>query len=143
MVARFCLLSAGAFFLIGLLAGAWKYAHIATRADARAPVYVDIAHRASLMYGFACALIGQLSVGSAWSERTNFIAAIVLVAFFAVTIFGYVVHGLLQDTENQLERPHKLGKRQIPAAAMLVFMGALMVGEIGAFATILSGYAMR
>ena len=48
--------AAGAFFLTGLFLGAWKYIHIHTSSEARAPVYVDIAHRASLMYAFACLL---------------------------------------------------------------------------------------
>lgn len=52
-----CLLAAGVFFLTGLLTGVWKYMHIARSQTATAPVYVDIAHRSSLMYAFSAFLI--------------------------------------------------------------------------------------
>jgi hypothetical protein len=136
----FCLASAGAFFLAGLLAGAWKYHLMHTRAEARAPVYVDMAHRASLLYAFACALLALLIERSAWSDLVNLGAAIVLVVFFAVTVLAYVVHGVLRDTDNQLQRPHRLGRRTIPALAMRTFMMSLVLAEIGGFLVILGGF---
>jgi hypothetical protein len=138
---QFCLVSAGAFFLVGLLAGAWKYAWIARTADgvASAPVYVDVAHRASLLYAFACMLLGELCARSAWSDTVDLIAAIVLVALFAAAVAGYVVHGVLRDTDNQLRRPHQLGKRTVRPAYISAFMIVLTVGEIGAFVTLFAG----
>ena len=136
----FCLASAGGFFLTGLLTGAWKYAAIARSAEARAPVYVDIAHRASLLYAFACALVGSFVAPSAWSERSNLVAAIVLVAYFGISVLGYLVHGALGDTEQQLQRPHRLGTRTIPDAAMTAFMWSLVAAEIGAFAFVFTGW---
>lgn len=138
--ATFCLASAGAFFLTGLLAGGWKYAAIAASTDARAPAYVDVTHRASLMYAFACALLAELSRRSAWSNLVNLVAAAVLVSFFVASIAGYVVHGLLRDTDNQLQRPHQLGRRTVPAAAMSAFMIALCTGEICGFLVLFAGY---
>ena len=64
---RFCLDSAGIFFLTGLLTGAWKYLHILRSAEGRAPPYVDVAHRASLLYAFACALLATFCERSAYS----------------------------------------------------------------------------
>jgi hypothetical protein len=29
--------------------------------------------------------------------------------YFAIAVFGFAVHGALRDTDNQLERPHRLG----------------------------------
>lgn len=136
----FCLVSAGGFFLVGLLAGAWKYACIARSAEAKAPFYVDTAHRASLLYAFACALIGELCKRSAWSNGVNLAASAVLVSFFAAAVLGYVVHGALRDTDNQLQRPHRLGRRTIPAGAMLGFMMLLTLAEIGGFVVVFSGY---
>src|SRR5262245_9931013 len=101
----FCLVSAASFFALGLLAGVWKYAWIARTADGRAPSYVDVAHRAALLYAFACHLLGQLCARSAWPDWVNLAAAIVLVSFFAAAVLGYVVHGVLRDTDNQLRRP--------------------------------------
>lgn len=138
--ATFCLGSAGAFFLVGLLAGVWKYAAIATRMDARAPTYVDTAHRAALLYAFACGLLADVCRSSAWSDTVNFAAAAVLVSFFAASIAGYVVHGALQDTDNQFQRPHRLGRRTIPARAMVAFMVALSIGEIASFVVLLTGF---
>jgi len=138
----FCLASAGGFFLVGLVTGTWKYACIATSAEARAPFYVDTAHRASLLYAFACALLAQLTARNAWPDGATLAAAILLVGFFAVSVFGYIVHGALRDTDNQLARPHRLGRRTVAPAAMLTFMVSLAVVEIAGFAVIFSGYLM-
>ena len=134
----FCLASAGGFFLAGLLAGAWKY-HLMHEADARAPVYVDMAHRASLLYAFACALLAELIGRSAWPDPSTW-ALRVLVFFFAVTVLAYVVHGALRDTDNQFQRPHRLGRGTIPAAAMRTFMVLLVLAELGGFAVVFGGF---
>ncbi|MEO7736490.1 MAG: hypothetical protein ABIY55_36360 [Kofleriaceae bacterium] len=141
--AAFCLTSAAAFFLVGLAAGVWKYLCIATTAEARAPFYVDTAHRASLLYAFACGLLSQLVAHSAWSSTTNLVAAAVLVTFFAAAVLGYVVHGVLRDTDNQLARPHRLGTGTVAPAAMVIFMVSLMVAELGGFTVIFVGYLAR
>jgi hypothetical protein len=138
-----CTTSAGGFFLVGLVAGTWKYACIHASPAATAPVYVDIAHRASLMYAFACALLAQLVDRSAWSNTVNLAAGAVMIAFFALAVVGYLVHGALRDTDNQLLRPHRLGARQVPGGVMLVFMSALVAGEVGGFAVVFSGYLLR
>jgi hypothetical protein len=135
--------SAGVFFLVGLLTGAWKYGCIVASPDARAPQYVDIAHRTSLMYAFACALLAELAARSAWRNTINLVAAAVMITFFALSVIGYLVHGALRDTDNQLQRPHRLGRRTIPAPSMLAFMSALGAAEIAGFAVIFSGYLAR
>jgi hypothetical protein len=140
--ATFCLTSAGAFFLVGLATGAWKYACIAASPDARAPFYVDTAHRSSLLYAFACGLLAQLVAGSAWPDRVNLVASVLLVAFFAASVLGYVVHGALRDTDNQLARPHRLGTRTVGSGAMRAFMVSLAVIEIGGFTVIFAGYVV-
>jgi hypothetical protein len=136
----FCMASAGAFFLTGLVTGTWKYACIAESDEGRSPYYVDTAHRASLMYAFACALLAALAKDNAWSDTVNVGASIALVSFFAISVVGYIVHGVLRDTDNQLARPHRLGRKTIPNAAMRTFMIALCVVEVGAFVVLFSGY---
>jgi len=138
-----CMTSAGGFLFVGLLAGGWKYRHVATSSDARAPVYVDIAHRAALMYAFACALLADLTARSAWPNAVNVVAAGVMIAFFVLALLGYLIHGALRDTDNQLARPHRVGVRTIPAPAMAAFMVALMFGEVAGFVTIFAGYLVR
>ena len=136
----FTLTSAAVFFLFGLLFGAWKYACMARSPDAQAPLYVDIAHRAALIYAFACMLLAQLCAASGWSDTVNLVAAIVLVLYFAAAVLAYAVHGALRDTDNQLKRPHRLGTRTIGDRLMRTFMISLITAEIGAFLVILSGY---
>ena len=134
------MVSSGLFFLSGLLFGAWKYAAIVRSEQAQAPVYVDIAHRAALLYSFACALLAELCARNAWANGVNLSAAVVLISYFAVSVFGYLVHGALRDTDNQLKRPHRLGSKTIPNGAMLGFMVSLVIAEVAGFLVIFSGY---
>lgn len=136
----FCLASGGGFFLVGLLCGAWKYLSIRASPEARAPLYVDLAHRAALLYAFAGVLLSRLCERSAWSDATNLTAAIILQVFFAISVVGYVVHGALGDTDNQFRRPHRLGRTIIRPAAMTALMVALITAEVSAFLIMFAGY---
>jgi len=137
---RLCLVAAGVFFLTGLLTGAWKYLEIARSPKAQSPVYVDVAHRAALLYSFASLLLAEFASKSAWSAQTNLVAAALPLAFFAFAIVGYVVHGVLRDTDNQFARPHRLGGLTLPPAALTGFMLALIAAEIGGFAVLFAGF---
>lgn len=134
-----CVVSAGVFFMTGLLTGAWKYFHIARSATAVAPVYVDIAHRAALLYSFAALLLAVFAGLSAWPAAVDLVAAALPLAFFALAIGGYVLHGLLRDTDNQFLEPHRLGALALPAGSIAAFMAALMLAEIGGFAVLFAG----
>lgn len=136
---RLCVLSSGVFFLIGLLTGSWKYFHIARSPKAVAPVYVDIAHRAALLYSFASLLLAVFAGLSVWSDTVNLIAAALPLFFFAFAIVGYVAHGILQDTDNQLLKPHRLGTATLPPALVAASMWLLMAAEIGGFAVLFAG----
>jgi hypothetical protein len=137
--AQLALVAAGLFFLAGLLTGVWKYAHIARRADAQAPAYVDIAHRASLLYAFAALLLAQFAQLSAWSAAVNLWATALPLAFFAMAIGGYTVHGWLDDTDNQFRRPQRIGRLPLPRHALLAFMVLLVIAEIGGFVVLFAG----
>ena len=54
---RLTLLAAGLIFLLALALGVWKYRQMATSENHLAHPYVDIAHRAALLYSFATLLI--------------------------------------------------------------------------------------
>jgi hypothetical protein len=136
---RLCIVAAGVFFLVALLTGAWKYFHIAASEKAVAPVYVDIAHRASLMYSFAALLLAVFAGLSVWPATVDLIAAALPLAFFALAIGGYIVHGILRDTDNQLLKPHRLGKGTVHPAMIAGFMWALMAAEIGGFLVLFVG----
>ncbi|SCX29110.1 hypothetical protein [Mycolicibacterium fluoranthenivorans] len=125
------LLATGLIFLAALILGAWKYRQMATSPDHLAHPYVDIAHRAALLYSFATLLIAVFVELSAWPTGLNLTAAMVVVFFFVVAIGAYVQHGLRRDTTNQFERP---------APGLHAGMAALMAGEIGGFLVLFSGF---
>jgi len=131
----------GAFFWIGLACGVWKYAHIHASADdeAAAPIYVDIAHRAGLMYAFSVLVLERFVEASALPEPIEFGAVLVQLVFFALALSTYLIHGALRDTQNQLARPHRLGAGEVPAWAVRGFMVALIVAELGGFTVLLWG----
>ena len=140
---KLCIVAAGAFFLVALLTGAWKYFHIDRSPTATAPVYVDIAHRAALMYSFAALLLAVFATLSVWSPAVNLIASALPLAFFALSIGTYIVHGVLQDTDNQFLRPHRIGSLSMPRHGQAAFMWALMAAEIGGFVMLFAGTLKR
>jgi hypothetical protein len=125
------ILAAGLIFLLALVLGIWKYRQMATSENHLAHPYVDIAHRAALLYSFATMLVAVFVELSAWSAWVNLTAAMVLVFFFVAAIFEYIVHGIRRDTTNQFEHP---------TAALTVGMIALIIGEVGGFAVLLAGF---
>jgi hypothetical protein len=98
---RLALTASGFFLLTGLVTGTWKYRRIMTSPSHRAPVYVDIAHRAALLYSFACLVMMKLVEFSPYSNAVQLWATAVPIFFFAAAIGSYVFHGIREDTENQ------------------------------------------
>ena len=138
--ADLCLLAAGIFFLTGLLTGLWKYLCILRSADAVAPVYVDIAHRASLMYSFAALLLREFVPYTPVSPAATVWVVAAPLLFFALSIQIYIVHGFLRDTDNQMKKPHRLGKGSLPGWLLQAFMWLLVAAEIGGFLVLLFGF---
>lgn len=128
---RLTLLAAGLVFLWALALGVWKYHGILTSPAHQAHVYVDIAHRAALLYSFALLLTAVFVQLSAWPQWVDLTAATVLTFFFVAAIASYCWHGARRDTDNQLAPP---------AHGVRGFMIALIVGEIGAFVVLLAGF---
>lgn len=137
------LLAAAGFLMTGLLSGLWKYLAIATSPQARAPYYVDIAHRASLLYAFASLLLAVLAGLSPWSPTLTWWATVSPLVFFAAAVFGYLVHGWLNDTRNQLAKPYVLGRFHLPGFVIHGFMAALVVAEIAGVAVLTAGVCVR
>jgi preprotein translocase subunit SecG len=131
--ARITLLAAGLIFLLALALGVWKYRQIIAADDHRAHPYVDIAHRAALLYSFATLLIAVFVELSAWPAWVNLTAAGVVVFFFVTAIASYVMHGARRDTTNQFENPGR---------GIAVGMALLIAGEIGGFGVILAGFVV-
>ncbi|MEU3010695.1 hypothetical protein [Nocardia asteroides] len=127
---RVTLLVTGLIFLSALLLGVWKYHGI--RTSGAAHVYVDIAHRAALLYSFAGVLLAVFTELSAWPTAVNLGADLVILAFFVGAIASYVLHGWRRDTGNQFAGT-------IPSALRLSMYG-LIAGEVGGFAVLFSGF---
>ena len=133
------IIAAGVFFLTALLTGVWKYLQIRASEKAEAHPYVDIAHRASLMYSFAALLLAEFAVISQLPPRVEFWAVTFPVLYFGFAILTYILHGALQDTDNQLRPPFRLGGSTMPAPMMAGFMWSLIVAEIGGFVVLFYG----
>lgn len=131
--------AAGVFFLTGLLTGVWKYLQIRQSDTATAHVYVDIVHRASLMYSFAAILLVVFAGISQLPQSIELPATLAQLLFFAMAIVTYLIHGVLADTDNQLKRPHRLGKHRLPSAMIGLFMWSLVIAEVGGFLVLFYG----
>ncbi|MCF8587121.1 hypothetical protein [Gordonia liuliyuniae] len=128
------LIAAGVIFLWALLLGVWKFAQIMRSPTGHAHIYVDIAHRAALMYAFATGLLATFVQFSAWSTVVNTVALAVVVFFFVSAIASYCLHGALRDTDNQMH-PN--------SPTMTAAMVALIVGEVGGSAVIIAGFIVE
>ena len=133
------ILSAGVFFLVALLSGVWKYLQIRDSENATAHPYVDIAHRASLMYSFAALLLARFAEISQLSESVEWWAVLLPVVYFAYAILLYIIHGALKDTENQLKPPFRMGSLVLPPVFVGLSMWSLIVAEIGGFLVLFYG----
>ena len=127
-------LGAGAMFLLALFLGVWKYRQMATSESHASHPYVDIAHRAALLYSFALLLVATFVQFSGWSELVDLICAGILYFFFLGAVVTYAYHGWRRDTDNQFRDPSP------SAAAVHGYMLALIAGEIGAFSVLLAGF---
>lgn len=128
------LLAAGVMFLLALVLGVWKYRQMATSETHLAHPYVDIAHRAALLYSFATLLVATFVQFSGWSELVDLLAAGVLYFFFLGAVVGYTYHGWRRDTDNQFRDPTP------SPGAVHGYMWALIAGEIVAFSVLLAGF---
>ncbi len=137
------LMAASALFMTGLLTGLWKYLAMAASPQARAPHYVDIAHRTSLMYAYSALLVAVMAGFGPWSPGLTWWAVAGPLLFFFAAVFTYLVHGWLNDTRNQLARPHVLGRFHLPGWMIHGFMGALAVVEIAGIGVLAAGVFVR
>jgi hypothetical protein len=125
-----CLFSAGGFLLVGLLCGVWKYRQMMASPTHQAHVYVDVAHRAALLYSFACLVLRALVAESRLPGWLEVMAAGATILFFALAVATYICLGRRRLTENQFERR---------TLSTTVGMWALIAGEIGGVSILLLG----
>jgi hypothetical protein len=106
---------------------------MAASPDGLAHPYVDVAHRAALLYSFATLLIAAFVELSGWSRTVNVIAAFAVIAFFISAILAYAYHGLTRDTENQFREGEG-------PPGLHPYMWALTLVEIAGFSVLLAGF---
>lgn len=128
---KIALLAAGLILLWAMALGVWKYHQMSTSDNGLAHPYVDIAHRAALMYSFAALVLAALAQFSNWPATVDVIAVVTVLVFFVGAIASYMVHGFLRDTDNQFVHPVR---------GTHLFMILLIVGELGGTAVLLAGF---
>jgi hypothetical protein len=131
MAVKLSLLASGTFLLAGMLAGVWKYQQMLTTSDHRAPMYVDIAHRAALLYSFAALVMAKLLEYSPFNDTVKLVIAAVPLFYFAVTIVVYLIHGLKRTPQSQFT-----SRNFITTWGMYL----LIAGEVGGVALIVGGF---
>lgn len=124
------ILASGVFFLTGLLTGVWKWRQIMASDDHKAHVYVDIAHRSSLLYSFSAMLLAVFAALSAWTEIVDLVATAAPLGYFAIAIGTYLWHGVRRGTDNQFSERNLVTTWG---------MWTLAIGEIGGFLVVFAG----
>ena len=128
---KISLLSSGLFLLTGMLVGVLKYHRIMTSPEHRAPVYVDIAHRAAFLYSFAMLVVAKLLEYNPYTMRVQVAAVATVLVFFVLTVFGYLMEGVRDRTDNLFRERN---------FTTTWYMYLLIVGEIGGLSVILWGF---
>lgn len=131
LATKIALLASGLFLLSGMLTGVWKYAKIMSSIEHKAPVYVDIAHRASFFYSFASLVIAKLIEFSPFNPTWQTVIVAVPILYFILTVIGYIKEGILNRTDNMFAERNFV---------TVWFMYGLIAGEIGGFLLILGGF---
>jgi len=114
-----------------MISGVIKYRFTMTSQDSHAPVYIDIAHRASFLYSFAALVIAKLLEFSPYTTMMKLFISAIPLTFFALTITGYLITGLQNRTDNLFTRRN---------FTTTWFMYLLIVGEIGGMILIVWGF---
>lgn len=131
LAVKISLLVSGLFLLNGMLTGVWKYRKIMSSPEHIAPVYVDIAHRTSFFYSFASLVIAKLLEASPFNSFWQIVIVAFPLAYFLLTVIGYMKEGFLDRTENIFSERNFI---------TTYFMYGLIAGEIGGLILILGGF---
>lgn len=122
--------AAGVCLMLGLLTGVWKYMAVMKSPQHQTPEYVDIAHRAALMYAFACIVLLEFARVSDLAEMTEAAAVALPVFFFLIAIVTYILLGISNHTDNQFS------ERNLTTTWGMYL---LIAGEVGGFAVLMYG----
>lgn len=132
LAAKLTLLASGLFLLVGMIGGVMKFHGIMKSPERKAPVYIDIAHRAALLYSFAALVMAELLKYSPYPQWVQLLATGVPLFFFAAAIAEYFKLGIENRTSNQFvgRSPHAIWGTVL-----------LIIGELGGVGVIVWGFA--
>ncbi|MDP2868115.1 MAG: hypothetical protein Q8O08_04755 [Methyloversatilis sp.] len=131
LAVKLTLAASGIFLFVGLIGGILKYRGIMTSPNHRAHPYIDIAHRASLLYSFAALVMAALLTFSPYSDPVQILITGVPLFFFSVAIAQYYRLGLEGKVTNQFKE-----RNFNTTWGMLL----LIVGELGGVGAIVWGF---
>lgn len=131
---KISLTASGVYLLTGMLIGVIKYRKTMQSVEHRAPVYIDIAHRAAFLYSFAALTIAKLLEQNAFSDVILLPSTVLVLIFFSLTIIGYLSTGLKDETDNLFRQKNFW---------TTWFMYSLIVAEIGGFSIIFIGFLTK
>jgi hypothetical protein len=130
---RLAVAASGTLLLVGMLLGIWKWRQMLRAPSHAAHPYVDIAHRAALLYAFACLVLAALVAASPLPAAVNLAAVAGPIAFFVSAVVTYARLGMAARTENQFEAR---------TFTTTTGMWLLAVAEVGGAAVALAGFLM-
>lgn len=125
------LAASGIFLVVGLIGGILKYQGMMRSPDHQAHPYIDIAHRASLMYSFTALVMATLLAFSPYSLTVQLVITGVPLFFFAVAIAQYYRLGLQGQVTNQFQSRN---------FSTTWGMWLLIIGEVGGVGAIVWGF---
>jgi hypothetical protein len=131
LAVKITLAASGVFLMVALFGGVLKYRGIMTNRNHRAHPYIDIAHRASLLYSFAALVMAELLKFSPYSDSVQLVITCTPLFFFAAAIAQYFKLGLEGKVTNQFK------ERSFHTTWGMLF---LIVGEIGGVGAIVWGF---
>jgi hypothetical protein len=128
---KITLLFSGIYLIVGMLTGILKYRGMMRSEKHEAPIYIDIAHRASLLYSFAALVMAKLLEFSPFPLWLQFLSTIIPIIYFTLAIASYIKLGL-QNVETT-----QFSERNFTTTW---FMYSLIIGEIGGVFMIVIGF---
>jgi uncharacterized membrane protein YhdT len=128
---KITLLFSGIYLLTGMLTGILKYQGMMKSEKHEAPIYIDIAHRASLLYSFASLVMAKLLEFSPFPLWLQLASTVIPILYFTLAIASYIKLGLQNVETTQFSERNFI---------TTWFMYSLILGEIGGVFLLVIGF---
>ena len=128
---KITLLFSGIYLIVGMLTGILKYRGMMRSEKHEAPIYIDIAHRASLLYSFAALVMAKLLEFSPFPLWLQLTSTVIPLIYFTLAIASYIKLGLQNIETTQFSERNFI---------TTWFMYSLIIGEIGGVFLLVIGF---